>query len=103
MDTQAKFKARADIIKSMAHPARLLIVDELSKGPRCVKDLRDKVGSDISTVSKHLSILKKAGIIDSQKRGAQVYYSLRCVCVLNFFQCVETVLKTNADQRRKMM
>ena len=76
--TQAKYDARARIIKAMAHPTRLFIVDELARsGPRCVCELTEMVGVDMSTVSRHLAMLKKAGIIEDQKRGAQVYYSLR--------------------------
>ncbi|RPJ48319.1 MAG: transcriptional regulator, partial [Candidatus Latescibacterota bacterium] len=53
-------EARARIIKAMAHPTRLFIVDELARGERCVCDLAEMVGADVSTVSKHLSILRNA-------------------------------------------
>jgi ArsR family transcriptional regulator len=72
------------------------MVDQLAKGERCVCELRDLVGADISTVSKHLSILKNAGIIEDDKRGLQVFYRLRVPCILNFFGCVEEVLTSNA-------
>ncbi len=94
--TKAKFEARAKIVKAMAHPTRLFVVDELSRGERCVCELTEMVGADISTVSKHLSVLRSAGIIADQKRGNQVFYSLRVRCVMNFFGCVESVLKTSA-------
>lgn len=96
-----KYVARARIIKAMAHPTRLFIVDELSKGERCVCDLRDMVGADISTVSKHLSVLKQAGIIEDEKRGLKVWYNLKVPCILNFFGCVEDVLKANVKQAQK--
>ena len=88
------YEARARVIKAMAHSTRLFIVEELSKGERCVCDLRDMVGADISTVSKHLSILKNAGIVEDDKRGTQVFYTLKVPCVLNFFTCVESVLES---------
>ncbi|MEI6512722.1 MAG: metalloregulator ArsR/SmtB family transcription factor [bacterium] len=96
VETQAKFELRAQVIKAMAHPTRLFIVDQLSKGERCVNELTDLVGADMSTVSKHLSVLKSAGIVQVSKRGLQVFYSLRCPCVMSFFDCVEGVLKTTA-------
>ena len=93
------YEARARIIKALAHPARLLMVDELAKQPLCVCDLREMVGSDLSTVSKHLAVLKHAGIVADKKRGSQVFYNLRCPCVTAFFTCAETVLKkTLRDQ-----
>jgi len=55
------------------------------------------VGADISTVSKHLSILKTAGILKDRKQGLQVFYSLKYPCVLGFFKCVEGVVRRNAE------
>ncbi len=95
----AKYRARADVIKALAHPTRLFIVDELSRGERCVCELTEMVGADISTVSKHLLILKKAGILADDKRGLQVWYRLQAPCVLDFFSCVETVLQTRSVQQ----
>lgn len=91
---QALFDARARIIKAMAHPTRLFIVDELSRNKRCVCELTKMIGADISTVSKHLSVLKSAGIVTDEKCGLKVYYNLRVPCVLNFFNCVESVIKS---------
>ncbi|MCW5962533.1 MAG: winged helix-turn-helix transcriptional regulator [Bryobacterales bacterium] len=90
--TQAFFEARAQIMKSLAHPTRLFMVDELSRGERCVCELTEMVGVDMSTVSKHLSLLKSAGIVADEKRGMQVYYRLKTPCVLRFFDCVGEVM-----------
>lgn len=101
--TKALFEARARIIKAMAHPTRLFIVEELSKGERCVCELQEMIGSDMSTISKHLSVLRTAGIIADDKRGNQVFYTLRVPCVMNFFGCVESVLKTSAHETIDLM
>lgn len=92
------WEARAQIMKAMAHPSRLMIVDELSRGERCVAELRELVGSEVSTVSRHLTVLKNAGLIFDDKRGNQVFYALRTPCVLNFFQCVESVLQAGLQE-----
>ncbi len=94
-DTKQLYAERARIIKAMAHPTRLFMVDVLSKGERCVCELRDMVGADISTISKHLAVLKEAGIVVDDKRGLQVWYSLKVPCILKFFGCVEDVLAAN--------
>jgi len=94
--TQQRYAARARIVKSLAHPTRLFMVDVLSRRERCVQELTEMVGADISTVSRHLAVLKAAGIVEDEKRGSQVFYSLRCPCVTNFFGCVEAVIKTSA-------
>ena len=105
MDKTAKamFQARARVFKALGHPTRLFIVDELAKGERCVCELTDMVGADISTVSKHLSLLREAGVVADQKRGAQVFYSLKCPCVVDFFQCVEAVMVANAAERAALV
>ena len=101
---KAKYESRARIIKAMAHPTRLFIVDELARnGERCVCELTEMVGVDMSTVSRHLAILKGAGIIEDDKRGAQVYYRLRVRCVLDFFECVESVMKCNAKDQQRLL
>ena len=96
---QARFEARATIIKAMAHPTRLFIVDELSRKERCVCELTKMIGADTSTVSKHLSILRSAGIVQNEKRGSQIFYRLRMPCILNFFDCVETVIRSTAEEQ----
>jgi ArsR family transcriptional regulator len=96
--TQALFEARAKIVKALAHPTRLFIVDELSRGQRCVCELTELVEADMSTVSKHLAILKGAGLVIDEKRGLQVHYRLKVPCILNFFGCVEAVLQANAAE-----
>ena len=97
--TKARYEARAKILKAMAHPTRLFIVDELSQQEKCVCELTEMIGADVSTVSKHLSILKTAGIVKDEKRGTQVYYSLKMKCVLDFLSCVESVLKSSAKEQ----
>ncbi len=85
----------------MAHPTRLFIVDELSREQRCVCELTEMVGADVSTVSKHLAILREAGIVRDEKRGSKVYYALHVPCILNFFSCVESVLASRAKQHAR--
>jgi ArsR family transcriptional regulator len=96
--TRNRFTARANILKALAHPSRLYMVEVLEKGARCVADLQELVGADISTVSKHLSVLRNAGIVSSEKQGNQVFYSLRMGCVMGFFDCVEAVLEGRAAE-----
>jgi ArsR family transcriptional regulator len=92
-ETKAHMEARASVMKALAHPSRLFIVDELSRGERCVCELTEMIGADVSTVSKHLALLKKAGVVLDERRGQQVFYRLRVPCILNFFGCVEVVLE----------
>jgi len=85
--------AKTKVLKALAHPARLWMVEQLEDGELCVCKLVEGLGLDFSTVSKHLLVLKNAGVVSDDKRGKQVFYALRCPCVLNFMHCVEAVIK----------
>jgi len=98
-----RHEARAKIIKAMGHPSRLFIIEELSKHECCVNELTEMIGADASTVSKHLSVLKNAGLVSDAKRGNSIFYSLRCPCMLDFIRCVENVLISNADENKKIL
>jgi DNA-binding transcriptional ArsR family regulator len=77
---RARSEARARILKALAHPTRIFIVDRLSEREHCVCELTGMIGADTSTVSKHLSTLKNAGIVSRRKRGTTVCYSLETPC-----------------------
>ena len=81
--------------KALAHPSRLLILDALQQRETCVCELTELVGADQSTVSKHLAILKQAGLVEDRKKGANTYYCVRVCCLEGFWRCVEGVLKEN--------
>ncbi len=97
--TKARFEARARILRAIAHPTRLFIVHELSQTQKCVCELTQMIGADISTVSKHLTVLRSAGIVQDEKRGSQVFYKLKVPCVLNFLNCVESVIEFSAREQ----
>jgi ArsR family transcriptional regulator len=101
--TVAQYKAQAKVLKALAHPSRLLIVNELSKRERCVCELAEMVGSEMPTVSRHLALLREAGIVADDKRGAQVFYRLKVPCVMKFFQCIAAVHKKNAQEATLIM
>jgi ArsR family transcriptional regulator len=92
-------EGRAAILKALAHPSRLLIVEKLSERPYCVCELTEMVGADTSTVSKHLSILRNAGIVSDRKKGTSVYYSLEAPCLLRLLSCVESVIESNLQRQ----
>jgi ArsR family transcriptional regulator len=97
--TQARLEAQARIIKAMAHPTRLFIVETLAEREHCVCELTEMIGADTSTVSKHLSVLRAAGIVQDEKRGLQVWYTLKVPCILSFFGCVEKVQRLSAKEQ----
>ncbi|QDU04607.1 Biofilm growth-associated repressor [Gimesia chilikensis] len=101
--TRKQYEARAKIAKAMAHPSRLLLLDLLQNQELCVGDLTEKVGADQSTVSKHLSILKEVGLVESRKEGTLSYYKVSCGCLDGFFSCIETVLLQDLEGRQQSL
>ncbi|MBN1837835.1 MAG: winged helix-turn-helix transcriptional regulator [Spirochaetales bacterium] len=96
---KSRSAARAGILKALGHPSRIFIVEKLAEKPYCVCELTEMIGADTSTVSKHLSILKNAGIISDRKQGTTVYYSLEAPCLLRFISCVEQVIEQNIHKQ----
>lgn len=91
---QLRADTRAAVLKALAHPTRIFIVDVIDRdGPRRVQDLTELVGVDISTISRHLSILKNAGILVDRKEGTTVWYSLSCRCIGDFMAGLEGLLR----------
>ncbi len=94
-----RYDTLASVIKAIAHPTRLLIVEALSEKSHCVSELKEIIGADTSTVSKHLALMKSMKIVDNTKNGTQVYYRLRFTCILNFISCIEKSIKENAQEQ----
>lgn len=79
---------QATVMKALAHPSRLLIVHALMDHELCVCELRELLNQSLPTVSRHLSVLKNAGLLGEEKRGLYVYYHLKCPCIGEFLNCV---------------
>ncbi|MBK9128449.1 MAG: winged helix-turn-helix transcriptional regulator [Phycisphaerales bacterium] len=93
--SKLQYEARARVAKALSHPSRLLILDAIEGGEKCVCELTDLVGADQSTVSKHLAILKQAGIITDRKEGPKTFYRPRICCLKGLWDCIENVLREN--------
>lgn len=98
-----RYEAKATILKALAHPTRLWMAETLADGERCVCEFVDVIDADFSTISKHLSVLKQAGIVEDDKRGKQVYYRLKVPCVLKFMNCVEAVIESQAKAQAALI
>ncbi|OGF50250.1 MAG: hypothetical protein A2231_04760 [Candidatus Firestonebacteria bacterium RIFOXYA2_FULL_40_8] len=89
---ERKYQLQAEILKALAHPVRIKIVEFLAGGEQCVCKIVPVAGGERTGVSKHLGILTKAGILSARKKGLFVYYSLKTGCVCNFLSCCENVI-----------
>lgn len=84
-------RRQAEIFKALGHPARMAIIHALADGPVCACDLARAAGCGLSTTSRHLTVLRHAGLIDDERRGQQIFYRLVFPCVLTFAECLDRV------------
>ena len=95
----AFYENQAAVFKALAHPARLFMVEQIAQGEKCVCELVGMVGLDASTVSKHLTVLRNAGVLADEKRGNMVFFRIRMECVVGFFGCVRGALEAQAREQ----
>ncbi|MBA7631624.1 putative HTH-type transcriptional regulator [subsurface metagenome] len=100
---QLLFQKQADIAKAITHPLRIAIMDFLKDGEQCVCDIAEYVGSERSNVSRHLSVMVNAGVLEHRKEGLRVIYKLKTPCILEFFACMTTCLKQQAKDSEKLL
>ena len=100
MDAETKrlYEMKAEVIAAAGHPIRLAVIDFLASGEQCVCDIAARVGAERSNVSRHLSVLLKAGIVGHRKDGLRMMYSLKTPCILAFAECVAGVLRERARE-----
>jgi ArsR family transcriptional regulator len=100
---QLLFEKQAEIAKAIAHPLRIAVVNFLKDGEQCVCDIAEHVGSERSNVSRHLSVMVNAGLLEYRKEGLKVIYRLKTPCILEFFSCVSRVLKQQAKDNKRLL
>ena len=89
MKQKLQIEAVADVFKALGHPARVRMVKAMAGGEKCVCELVDAAGLGWSTVSRHLGVLREAGVVEDERRGQQVMYRVVLPCVHRFLLCLE--------------
>ena len=97
-----EFKARARIMKALASPVRLMILDELSRGERCVCELQPLFPINKSTLSRHVAALKNVGIVRERREGVRCFLTLETPCIMNVFECTMGVIQAEAKRHAKL-
>ncbi|MBN2456363.1 MAG: winged helix-turn-helix transcriptional regulator [Sedimentisphaerales bacterium] len=97
------FAKQAAIAKAIAHPIRIAILDCLKDGEQCVCGIAGHIGSERSNVSRHLSVMVNAGVLEYHKEGLKVIYKLKTPCILDFFSCIAACLKLQAKENEKLL
>lgn len=89
----------AEILKAVAQPTRLKILELLSDGEHCVCEIYPAIGHEQSNTSRHLQMMLKSGILNQRKDGLKIFYSLRYPEVLEMVRLAELIAEREANQR----
>ena len=90
------FRRKAEIFKAIAHPTRLMILNMLDKAEnseKCVSEIQEEIKVDFSTISKHLQVMKAAGLLEQRREKKHMFYSLRVPCIMNFMGCIDEIIR----------
>lgn len=102
-DRKRMYNQMAQVIAAAGHEIRLAILDYLKDGEQCVCDIAEHVEANRSNVSRHLAVMRNAGLVEQRKAGLKVMYSLRTPCILNIMQCVAGVLQERAQEANEIL
>lgn len=102
-DELTRLQIKSEVFKALGHPIRLGVIELLQPGEKCVCEIVDHLGTGMSNISKHLAILKKAGIVADRREGLKIMYRLTMSCALDFSHCVEGVVIRRLEDQRSVM
>ena len=97
------YENQAVFLKALGQPTRLQILDLLKSGERCVCEIFPAIEQEQANVSKHLTILKQSGILESRKEGLRVIYWIKNKEVLDLIKGVSLMLKNQAREQREIL
>lgn len=96
-------QTKADILKALAHPTRLNILESLRDGERCVCEIIDDVNIEQSNVSQHLAVLKKLDIVSSRKDGLKVIYQVKHEEIFQILRLLDGFISKQMEETMAML
>jgi DNA-binding transcriptional ArsR family regulator len=96
-------KLQASTFNALAHPLRLKILEKLRAGPCCVCEIIPYVSGEQSNVSHHLAILRRAGIVQSERRGVEVWYETVDPKIYDLIETVNECIAGNFNRTRSLL
>lgn len=100
---KALLEAKAYVLKALGHPTRLWVAEQLADGEKCVREPAEFIDADLSTISKHLSVLKQAEVVAVEKRVKMAPYRLKAPCIPDYIPCVEKVIKARIQDQLSIL
>jgi DNA-binding transcriptional ArsR family regulator len=98
---QRYFEKKAEILKAIAQPTRLKILELLKDGERCVCEIYPALEQEQPNISKHLNFMKRAGILDSRKDGLRIIYWIKTPEVLEILRQTGNIMQHEIEEDRR--
>jgi ArsR family transcriptional regulator, arsenate/arsenite/antimonite-responsive transcriptional repressor len=93
---------KANILKALAHPVRIRMFEALAVGEKTVGELVQLTGEKDANTSRHLAVLRAAGLVATRKDGLYIYYSNKMPCLISMLSCVDQAVCDLADEHMKI-
>ncbi|HRY29554.1 MAG TPA: metalloregulator ArsR/SmtB family transcription factor [Elusimicrobiota bacterium] len=97
------FRIKADFLRALAHPTRLAVIEYLKKGDSSVGRMVGELGIEQSALSKHLGILRQAGILAARQEKANVYYSVKDRDIYEMLRSIAQILRKKLRESEKIL
>jgi len=94
---------RAEVLKALAQPTRLKIIDFLRDGERCVCEIFPAIGEEQSNTSRHLNMMMSAGVLSRRKDGLKIYYAVKHPEIYHVIDIVSGIVKQDISGRHKLL
>ena len=99
--TREDLKARARVLKALANPDRLEVVNLLSRGDYCLSELQPNFSISKSTLSRHVDALRRVGVVTERRVGVRVILHLATPCILRALDCAMQVVQADHARRTR--
>lgn len=94
---------KAEVLKALAQPTRLKILELLRSGERCICEIVPAINGEQSNISRHISVLQKSHLVTTRKDGVKVMVRVRDLNVFKILDKVGDILKNQTKEQGKMV
>lgn len=97
------YKIKADFLKALAHPVRLQIIELLKDGERNVGSIMKTLSIQQSSLSRHLTVLREAGILKSRQQGTVIYYDIEDHNIFHVLRPIAEMLRKKLKKTESVL
>jgi ArsR family transcriptional regulator len=94
---------KAEILKALAQPTRLKILELLRNGERCICEIVPAINGEQSNISRHISLMQKSHLVTTRKDGVKVMVKVKDTEIFNILDRVSKILKDRFKEQEKLL